>query len=60
MEHRISSERHWALDPLLQAYLLSAALVAGVCLTFGILLNVFPIDGAKIPLLLRIVRPPWC
>jgi len=55
MEDHISSERHWTLDPFLQVYFLSAALVACVLLLLGILLNVFPIDEARIPPMLRIV-----
>jgi hypothetical protein len=54
MEDRISSEQHWALDPSIQVYFLSAASVAGLCLLLGIVLNVVPIDESTLPVSLRI------
>jgi hypothetical protein len=53
MEDNFSSEQHWTLDPFLQVYFLSAALIAVVCLLFGIFLNVVRLDEAAIPLPLR-------
>jgi hypothetical protein len=54
MEDNFSSEQHWTLDPFLQVYFLSAALIAVVCLLFGIFLNVVRLDEAAIPLPLRV------
>jgi len=54
MEDHIASGRHWTLDPFLQVYFLSAALAAGVCLLFGIIVNLFPLNESTIPLSLRI------
>ena len=54
MEDRISSEQHWALDPSIQVYFLSAASVAGLCLLLGIVLNVVPIDESTLPVSLAL------
>jgi len=54
MEDHNSSEPHWTLDPFVQVYFLSAALIAGGCLLFGVFLSVIRLDEAAIPLPLRV------